>query len=100
MQISKPRWILHELIQKNVACSYGYKSGCADDKISKYFKLYLGKYAVYNFRNNMIEESQYCTDVLKKHFNKEVVMTKMIMNILGTMLNAGLGMMIMFNTML
>ena len=48
----------------------------------------------------MIEESQYCTDVLKKHFNKEVVMTKMIMNILGTILNAGLGMMIMFNTML
>ena len=48
----------------------------------------------------MIEESQYCADILKKHFNKEVVMTKMIMNILGTILNVGLGMMIMFNTML
>ena len=24
----------------------------------------------------MIEESKYCSDVMKKHFNKELVMTK------------------------
>ena len=24
----------------------------------------------------MIEESKYCSDVIKKHFNKELVMTK------------------------
>ena len=24
----------------------------------------------------MIEESKYCTDVMKKHFNKKLVMTK------------------------
>ena len=29
-----------------------------------------------NFINSMIEESKYCSDVIKKHFNKELVMTK------------------------
>ena len=39
---------------------------------SKPFTLYLGKDAVYNFINNMID----CRDVIRKHFNKELVMTK------------------------
>ena len=37
---------------------------------------YLGKDAVYNFINSMIKENKYCRDVMKKHFNKELVMTK------------------------
>ena len=44
--------------------------------ISKPFKTNLGKDAVYNFINSMIEESKYCNKVMKKHFNKELVMTK------------------------
>ena len=43
--------------QKHVACSYGYKLICIDDKFSKPFKLYLEKEAVYYFINSMIEES-------------------------------------------
>ena len=35
--------------QKHIACSYGYKLVCVDDKFSKSFKTYLGKDAVYNF---------------------------------------------------
>ena len=42
--------------EKHIACSYGYKLVCADDKFSKLFKTYLGKDAVCNFINNMIEE--------------------------------------------
>ena len=37
---------------------------------------YLGEKAVYNFINSMIEESQYCSEVIKKHFDKELVMNK------------------------
>ena len=37
---------------------------------------HLGKDAVYNFVNCMIEESKYCSDVMKKSFNKKIVMTK------------------------
>ena len=61
--------------QKHIACSYGYKSVCVDDKFSKLFKSYLGEDTVYNFINSMIEESKYRSEVIKKHFNKELVMT-------------------------
>ena len=46
---------------------------------SKPFKTYLGKDAVYNCIISMIEESKYCTDVMKKHFNKKLVIAKNIM---------------------
>ena len=52
--------------QKHIACSYGYKLVCVDDMFSKPFKTYLGKDAV----------SKYCCELMKKHFNKEVVMAK------------------------
>ena len=44
--------------QKHTACSYGCKLVCADDKFSKPFKTFLGKDAIYNFINSMIEESK------------------------------------------
>ena len=31
---------------------------------------------VYNFVSSTIEESKYCSDIMKKHFNKELVVTK------------------------
>ena len=49
---------------------------CVYDKLTKPFKTYLGEDAVYNFINSMIEESKYCSNVIKNHFNKELVMTK------------------------
>ena len=62
--------------QKHVSRSYGYKLVCVDDKFSKPFKSYLGENAVYSFISSMIEESKHCSDVMKKHFHKELVMTK------------------------
>ena len=62
--------------QKHIACSYGYKLECVDDKFNKLFKTYLGKDPVQNFINSMIEDSKYCKDVMKKHFNKELVIAK------------------------
>ena len=50
--------------QKHVACSYGYKLACVDDKFSKPFKSYLGEDALYNFISSIIEESKYCSDVI------------------------------------
>ena len=62
--------------QKHIAWNYGYKFVCVDDKFSKSFKSYLGKDEVYNFIDSMIEESKYCSKVMKKHFNIELVMAK------------------------
>ena len=49
---------------------------CVNDRFSKSFKTYLGRDAIHNFLNCMIEECNYCTDVMKKHFSKELVMAK------------------------
>ena len=38
--------------QKHVACSYGYKLNCVDDKFSKPFKSYMGEDAVCNIVNS------------------------------------------------
>ena len=60
--------------QNHFASSYGYVLllACVDDKFSKPFKTYLGKDAVYNFINNMIKESKYCSEVMKKHLIKNL----------------------------
>ena len=62
--------------QKHIACSYGYKLVVVYQKFSTSFKTYLGEDALYNFINSIIEESKYCSDIMTKRFNKELVMTK------------------------
>ena len=62
--------------QKNVACSYDYKLIYVDDKLNKLFKSYLGNDAVSNFISSIIEESKYCSDIMKNYFNKKFVMIK------------------------
>ena len=62
--------------QKYIPFSYGYKLLCVGNKFSKPFKTSLDKDGVYSFNNNMIEESKYCSKVMKRYFNKELVMTR------------------------
>ena len=62
--------------QKHVTCSYDYKLVCGNDSVSKPFKSYLGKDAVQSFIISMIEESKYFSEVIKKHVNKELGLTK------------------------
>ena len=62
--------------QKLAACSYGCKLVGVDDTFSKPLKSCLGEDTVYSFISSMIEESKYCSDMMKKHFNKELVITK------------------------
>ena len=57
--------------QKHIACNYGYKLVSDGDKFSKLFKSYLGEDAVCNFINSMIEESKYCSDVMKQNIEKK-----------------------------
>ena len=62
--------MLHKQISKTIVCSYGYKKVCVDDKFIKPFTLYLAEDAVDNFINSMIEESQYCSEVMKNILTK------------------------------
>ena len=48
---------------------------CADDKFSKDVVLYRGKNAVLKFIKCIFKEYDYCREVMKRHFNKNLVMT-------------------------
>ena len=66
------------LIQENIKtirCSFAYKLVCVDDKFSKDVVLYRGKNAVFKFIQCVFKKYDYCRIVMKKHFNKNLVMT-------------------------
>ena len=66
-----------EAYQTHEDCGYGYKVVCCyDDKYSKYTRIYRGENAVYKFMEKMLEEVKYCKTVIKKHFNKPLIMTE------------------------
>ena len=67
-----------EAYQTHEDCGYGYKVVCChDDKYSKDICIYRGENAVYKFMEKMLEEVKYCKAVIKKHFNKPLVMRLM-----------------------
>ena len=47
------------------------------------------KVTVYNFINSMIKESKYCSQVMKKRFNRKLVMAREDDKILRSLLNLG-----------
>ena len=66
-----------EAYQTHEDCGYGYKVVCCyDDKYSKQTRIYRGENAVYKFMEKMLKEVEYCKTVIKKHFNKPLVMTE------------------------
>ena len=70
-----PKETYRNKYQKHIACSYGYKLVCVDDNFGNPFKTYLDADAFYNFIDSILKEGKYCSDVIKKYFNKELVMT-------------------------
>ena len=66
-----------EAYQTHEDCGYGYKVVCCyDNKCSKPIQTYRGENAVYKFMEKMLEEVEYCKAVIKKRFNKPLVMTE------------------------
>ena len=61
--------------QNHVPCSFAYKVVCVDNKFSRDAVLYSGKNAVFKFIRSIFKEYGYCRSVMKKHFNKNLVMT-------------------------
>ena len=65
-----------EKYQKHTACGYGYKVVCCyDDKFSKPVKIYRGEMTIHKFMKDMLDEVEYCQEVVKNHFNKPMKMT-------------------------
>ena len=61
--------------QDHILCSFAYKLVCIDDKYSKDVVLCRGKNAVYKFIQSIFNEYSYCRSVMKKHFNKNLIMS-------------------------
>ena len=61
--------------QDHIPCSFVYKLVCVDDKFSKDFVLYRGKNAVLKFIQCIFKEYEYCKYMMKKHFNKDLIMS-------------------------
>ena len=55
---------------------YAYKVVCIDDRFSKSIVVFRGKNAAYEFIKAMLEEHKYCKKIMKKHFNKNLIMTE------------------------
>ena len=66
-----------EAYQTHEDCGYGYKVACCcEDKYSRPIQMYQGENAVYKFMEKMLEEVEYCKGILKKRFNKPLIMTE------------------------
>ena len=77
MEKEKDKRSYTEAYQTHEDCGYGYKVVCCyDDKYSKPIQTYRGENAVYKFMEKMLEEVEYCKAVVKKRFNKPLVMTE------------------------
>ena len=59
-----------------IPCSFAYKLVCVDDKFSEQIVVYTGKNAAYKFTEAILKEYEYFKKVMKKHFNKNFIMTK------------------------
>ena len=60
----------------HVPCSYAYKVVCIDNRFSKPIVIYRGKDAAYEFIKAIIKEYKYCKKIMKKHFNKNLIMSE------------------------
>ena len=64
-----------EKYQDHISCSFAYKVVCVDNKFSKKVVLYRGKSAAYKLFEVILKEHKYFKKVMKKHFNKNLIMS-------------------------
>ena len=61
---------MHWKYQKHMPCSFAHKVVCVDDKF------YKEKNLVNKYIKAILEEYEYCKKVMRKYFNKNVIMSK------------------------
>ena len=62
--------------QDHIPCSFAYKLVCVDDKFTKPIVVFRGKNAAYKFIEAILIEYKYCKKVMKKYFNKNLIMSE------------------------
>ena len=64
-----------EKYQNHIPCSFAYKVVSFNNKFSKDVVMYRGKNADNEFIKAILKEHDYCRRIMKKHFNKSLVMS-------------------------
>ena len=62
--------------QDHIPCSFAYKLVCVDDEFTKPIVVFRGENAAYKFIEAILKEYQYCKKVMKKHVNKNLIMSE------------------------
>ena len=62
--------------QDHVPCSFACKVVCIDDKFTKPIVAFRGKNAAHEFVKVILNKYEYCKKVMKKHFNKNLIMSE------------------------
>ena len=60
----------------DVPCRYAYKIVCIDDRFSKSIVVSRSKNDAYEFIRGILKEYKYCKNIIKKHFNKNLIITE------------------------
>ena len=62
--------------QGHIPCSFAYKLVCVGDKSSKLVVVFRNKNANYKFIKAIPKEYQYCKKIMRKNFDKKLVMSE------------------------
>ena len=62
--------------QKHICCSFAHKVVCIDNRFSKPIVVFRGKNAAYEFIKPILKEYEYCKKIMKKHFNKNLIVSE------------------------
>ena len=65
-----------EKYQNHIPCSFSYKLVCVDNKFSKAIIVYRGENAAYKFIEAILKEYEYCTKIMEKLFNKNLIISE------------------------
>ena len=62
--------------QDHIPCSFAYKLVCFDEKFTKPIVVFRSENAAFKFIEAILKEDEYCKKVIKKHINKNLIMTE------------------------
>ena len=61
--------------QNHIPCGFAYKVVCIDDRFTKDIVIYRGKDCVNKFITMMLKEYEYCSNVMREYFNKNLIIS-------------------------
>ena len=62
--------------QDHIPYSFSYKLVFVDDRFNKPIAVFRGEIAACEFIEAILKEYEYCKKVMKKHFNKDLIMSE------------------------